>query len=126
MPRRPRIYLDGIPLHIVQRGHNRGACFFDDQDRLAYLSWLGDALDRAGFRLHAYVLMSNHVHLLLTPEQAQNVPRLIMSVGRKYVQHINRTYGRTGTLWDSRYKSSVVQAETYLLLCQHYIELNPN
>jgi putative transposase len=70
--------------------------------------------------------MSNHVHLLLTPEQAQNVPRLIMSVGRKYVQNINRTYGRTGTLWDSRYKSSVVQAETYLLLCQRYFELNPN
>jgi putative transposase len=109
----------------VQRGHNRGACFFDDQDRLAYLQWLGEALDRADCRLHAYVLMTNHVHLLLTPEQAQSVPRLIMSVGRKYVQHINRTYGRTGALWDSRYKSSVVQAETYLLLCQRYIELNP-
>jgi putative transposase len=89
------------------------------------ISRWGDALDRTGCRLHAYVLMSNHVHLLLTPEQVQNVPRLIMSVGRKYVQHINRTYGCTGTSWDSRYKSSVVQAETYLLLCQRYIELNP-
>ena len=69
--------------------------------------------------------MTNHVHLLLTPEHAETVPSVIMSVGREYVQHINRTYGRTGTLWDSRYKSSVVQAQTYLLLCQRYIELNP-
>lgn len=125
MPRRPRIHLDGLPLHIVQRGHNRGACFFDDQDRLAYLDWLDEALGRGACRLHAYVLMTNHVHLLVTPEHAQRVPQVIMSVGRRYVQHVNRSYGRTGTLWDSRYKSSVVQAETYLLLCQRYIELNP-
>ena len=125
MPRQPRIQLDGIPLHIVQRGHNRSACFFDDEDRLAYLGWLGEALERAKCRLHAYVLMTNHVHLLLTPEHAQTVPRVMMSVGRQYVQHVNRTYARTGTLWDGRYKSSVVQAETYLLLCQRYIELNP-
>jgi putative transposase len=125
MPRRPRIQLDGVPLHIVQRGHNRGPCFFDDQDRHAYLEWLRAAQDRESCRLHAYVLMTNHVHLLFTPEHAETVPRVVMSVGRKYVQHINRTYGRTGTLWDSRYKSSVVQAQTYLLLCQRYIELNP-
>jgi putative transposase len=125
MPRRPRIHIDGVPLHIVQRGHNRGACFFDDQDRHAYLGWLRDALQRERCQLHAYVLMTNHVHLLLTPEHATSVPRLIISVGRRYVQYINHTYGRTGTLWDSRYKSSLVQAETYLLLCQRYIELNP-
>ncbi|MEJ2389460.1 MAG: transposase [Chromatiaceae bacterium] len=125
MPRRPRIHIDGVPLHIVQRGHNRGACFFDDQDRHAYLHWLSEALQREHCQLHAYVLMTNHVHLLLTPENATAVPRLIISVGRRYVQYINHTYGRTGTLWDSRYKSSLVQAETYLLLCQRYIELNP-
>ncbi len=125
MPRRPRIHIDGVPLHIVQRGHNRGACFFDDQDRHAYLGWLRDALQREHCQLHAYVLMTNHVHLLLTPEHATSVPPLLISVGRRYVQYINRTYGRTGTLWDSRYKSSLVQAETYLLLCQRYIELNP-
>jgi putative transposase len=125
MPRRPRVHLDWVPLHIVQRGHNRGPCFFDEQDRYAYLGWLHEALRREGCRLHAYVLMTNHVHLLLTPPDARSVPRLLIAVGRRYVQHINRTYGRTGTLWDSRYKSSLVQAETYLLLCQRYIELNP-
>ena len=125
MPRRPRIHIDGLPLHIVQRGHNRGTCFFDDQDRLAYLGWLREALERERCSLHAYVLMTNHFHLLLTPEQADRVPQVLISVGRRYVQYINHTYGRTGTLWDGRYKSSLVQAETYLLLCQRYIELNP-
>ena len=125
MPRRPRVHLDNIPLHIVQRGHNRGACFFDDEDRHAYLGWLRDASQREHCKLHAYVLMTNHIHLLLTPEQATSVPHLIISVGRRYVQYINHTYGRTGILWDSRYKSSLVQADTYLLLCQRYIELNP-
>ena len=125
MPRRTRIHIDGLPLHIVQRGHNRGACFFDDQDRLAYLGWLGDALERERCRLHAYVLMTNHVHLLLTPEQADRVPQVLISVGRRYVQSINHRYGRSGTLWEGRYKSSLVQAESYLLLCQRYIELNP-
>ena len=125
MPRRTRIHIDDLPLHIVQRGHNRAACFFDDQDRLAYLDWLGEALTRERCRLHAYVLMTNHVHLLLTPDEAERVPQVLISVGRRYVQYINATYGRTGTLWDGRYKSSLVQAETYLLLCQRYIELNP-
>jgi REP element-mobilizing transposase RayT len=109
----------------VQRGHNRGVCFFDEQDDHAYLRWLGEALQRERCSLHAYVLMTNHVHLLMTPERASAIPRFIMAVGRRYVQYINHTYGRTGTLWDSRYKSSLVQAETYLLLCQRYIELNP-
>jgi putative transposase len=125
MPRRPRIHIDGLPLHIVQRGHNRGACFFADQDRLAYLGWLREALERERCALHAYVLMTNHLHLLLTPEHADRVPQVLVSVGRRYVQSINRIYGRTGTLWEGRYKSSLVQAETYLLLCQRYIELNP-
>ena len=125
MPRRCRIHIDGLPLHIVQRGHNRAPCFFDEQDRLAYLDWLREALAREHWRMHAYVLMTNHVHLLLTPDDASAVPRVLMSVGRRYVQYINYTYGRTGTLWDGRYKSSLVQADTYLLFCQRYIELNP-
>lgn len=125
MPRRPRIHLPGVPLHIVQRGHNRDACFFVDDDYLAYRHWLGGALKESGCALHAYVLMTNHVHLLLSPPQPQDVPRLIISLGRRYVQYINKTYRRTGTLWDSRYKSSLVQEDTYLLLCQRYIELNP-
>ena len=125
MPRRPRIHLPGVPIHLVQRGHNREACFFADEDFLAYREWLGDALKKTGCALHAYVLMTNHVHLLLTPPSAKAVSHLIMSLGRRYVQYINKTYRRTGTLWDSRYKSSLVHAEDYLLLCQRYIELNP-
>ena len=125
MPRRPRIHLDRVPLHIVQRGHNREPCFFGEDDYLSYLHWLGEALIDAECALHAYVLMTNHVHLLVTPKRAAAVPKLIISLGRRYVQYINRTYRRTGTLWDSRYKSSSVHAESYLLACQRYIELNP-
>ena len=95
--------------HIVQRGHNREACFFDEDDYLSYLQWLGEALAETECALHAYVLMTNHVHLLLTPTKAAAVPRLIMSLGRRYVQYINRSHRRTGTLWDSRYKSSVAR-----------------
>ena len=125
MPRRPRIHLPGLPLHIVQRGHNRDACFFAEEDYLAYREWLGEAIKNTGCQLHAYVQMTNHVHLLLTPPDTGAVSRLIISLGRRYVQHINRTYRRTGTLWDSRYKSPLVQADDYLLLCQRYIEPNP-
>ena len=125
MPRRPRVHLDGVPLHIVQRGHNREPCFFGEEDYSTYLHWLGEALAEFDCALHAYVLMTNHVHLLLTPRKAEAVPKLIISLGRRYVQYVNRSYRRTGTLWDSRSKSSLVQAETYLLTCQRYIELNP-
>ena len=125
MPRRCRIHLDEVPLHIVQRGHNREPCFFAEDDYSSYLHWLGEALTESECLLHAYVLMTNHVHLLLTPKKAEAVPKLIISLGRRYVQYINRSYRRTGTLWDSRYKSSLVQPETYLLACQRYIELNP-
>lgn len=125
MPRRPRIHLPDIPLHIVQRGHNREACFFGEDDYHAYRHWLGEALKTSGCRLHAYVQMTNHVHLLLTPPEPKAVSQLVISLGRRYVQYINKTYRRTGTLWDSRYKSSLVQADAYLLLCQRYIELNP-
>lgn len=125
MPRRPRLHLPGLPLHIVQRGHNREACFFAEDDYHCYRHWLSEALKDTGCQLHAYVLMTNHVHLLLTPPAPEAVARLMISLGRRYVQYINKTRRRTGTLWDSRYKSSLVQAEDYLLLCQRYIELNP-
>lgn len=125
MPRRPRVHLDGIPLHIVQRGHNRQPCFFAEEDYHTYLHWLNEALLKEHCALHAYALMTNHVHLLLTPKDAEAVPKLIIALGRRYVQYINTTYRRTGTLWDSCYKSSLIQADTYLLSCQRYIELNP-
>ncbi len=125
MPRRPRIHLDGVPLHIVQRGHNRQPCFFAEEDYQSYRRWLGEALNEVECDLHAYALMTNHVHLLLTPRKAEAVPKLVISLGRRYVQYINKAYRRCGTLWDSRYKSSPIQGETYLLLCMRYIELNP-
>ena len=125
-PRRPRIQLDDVLLHIVQRGHNREACFIAEDGYQSYLHWLGEALAAHECKLHAYVLMTNHVHLLLTPKRAASVPRLIMSIGRRYVQYINRTYRRTGTLWDSRYKSSVIQeikgAGDDLTGCQSLLE----
>lgn len=125
MPRRPRVHLDGVPLHIVQRGHNRQPCFFAEEDYHTYLHWLQEGLHKEKCSLHAFALMTNHVHLLLTPSKAESIPKLIISLGRRYVQYINTTYRRTGTLWDSRYKSSLIHADTYLLACQRYIELNP-
>ncbi|APW47933.1 transposase [Rhodoferax antarcticus] len=125
MPRHPRIHLDGVPLHIVQRGHNRQPCFFTTADYLAYLEWLGDAARRNGCQIHAYVLMTNHVHLLLTPGDAQAVSRMMMALGRRYVPYVNATYQRSGTLWEGRYKSSLIDSEAYLMACMRYIELNP-
>ena len=125
MPRRPRILLADYPLHIVQRGINREPCFYADEDYPCYLHWLEEAAHACGCAIHAYVLMTNHVHLLLTPATPGAPARLMQSVGRRYVQYVNRHYRRTGSLWEGRYKSSVVQAEAYLLACMRYIELNP-
>ena len=125
MPRLPRFNLVGVPQHIIQRGNNRQACFFDEDDYLFYLECLRDAAARAGCDIHAYVLMTNHVHLLATPQQADAASRMMQSVGRRYVQHVNRRHQRTGTLWEGRYRASLVEAERYLLTCYRYIELNP-
>ena len=125
MPRKPRTYLPGIPSHVVQRGNNRAATFFAETDYQFYLECLDDALRRYRVALHAYVLMTNHVHLLMTPTTTDGVSRVMQSVGRRYVQYINLTYRRTGTLWEGRHKASLVNAEDYLLKCYRYIELNP-
>jgi putative transposase len=125
MPRRPRIKLAGMPQHIVQRGINREPCFFADEDYFSYLHWLQKAAADWHCAIHAYVLMTNHVHLLVTPETETGIAKLMQAVGRRYVQYINRSYHRTGSLWEGRYKSSLIQAETYLLTCMRYIELNP-
>ncbi|MDD5330927.1 MAG: transposase [Sulfuricella sp.] len=125
MPRRPRIKLAEIPQHLVQRGVNREPCFFAEEDYHCYLHWLQEAAGDWHCVIHAYVLMTNHVHLLITPATAQGLAKLMQSVGRRYVQYINRHYKRSGTLWEGRFKSSVIQAESYLLTCQRYIELNP-
>lgn len=125
MPRKPRMYAAGMPCHVIQRGNNRQTCFYADEDYLYYLAQLGDACKRYRVALHAYVLMSNHVHFLMTPNTEDGISKVIQSIGRRYVQYINKTYRRSGTLWEGRHKSSLVDAENYLLACYRYIELNP-
>jgi putative transposase len=125
MPRRARLRIAGAPLHIIQRGNNRGACFFADYDYVCYLQHLGELAARYVCSIHAYVLMTNHVHLLLTPGTPDGPSLLMKHLGQRYVQYVNRVYDRSGTLWEGRFRSSIVQAETYLLRCQRYIELNP-
>ncbi|WP_115007133.1 transposase [Xanthomonas campestris] len=125
MARLPRIDLPGIPQHIVQRGNNRLPCFLDDGDRLRYLHLLQDALQATGCKLHAYVLMDNHVHLLITPPAAGRVGQLMQRPGRTYVALFNGRHGRTGTLWEGRYKACLVDSADYVPRCYRYIELNP-
>ncbi len=125
MPRRPRLNLASVPLHVIQRGNNRQACFFAEEDYRFYLYWLKKGADKYGCDIHAYVLMTNHVHLLLTPHGKTSASGLMQSLGRRYVQYVNRIYKRSGTLWEGRFKASLVNAEEYLLLCYRYIELNP-
>lgn len=125
MPRRPRINTPDIPQHVVQRGINREPCFFAEEDFHCYLHWLQKSAADWHCAIHAYVLMTNHVHLLVTPNRPDGVAKMMQSIGRRYVQYINRSYKRTGTLWEGRFKSSLVQAEQYMLTCMCYIELNP-
>ncbi len=125
MPRRPRLYLPGFPSHVIQRGNNRASCFFSDSDRVLYLHWLAEAAARNGCAIHAYVLMSNHVHILVTPSSTEGIPLMLQSLGRRYVQYVNRRQHRTGTLWEGRPHASLVDSERYLLTCGRYVEMNP-
>jgi len=125
MARQPRIDLPSVTQHIVQRGNNRLPCFLHDNDRRAYLHLLNEALIKSGCRLHAYVLMDNHVHLLATPPAAGALSQMMQQLGRRYVGQFNSRHGRTGTLWEGRYKACLVDTHDYLLHCYRYIELNP-
>jgi putative transposase len=125
MPRPRRLNLPGIPQHVTQRGHNRQASFLDDQDRSTYLMLLDRAARHRGCAIHAYVLMTNHVHLLVTPETPEGVSLLMQDTGREYVRRFNFRHQRSGTLWEGRFKSSLVDSEAYCLVCYQYIELNP-
>lgn len=125
MPRRPRITLAGVPLHLIQRGNNRQACFFAEEDYRAYLGWLEQYAQKSYCAIHAYVLMTNHVHLLMTPHKASGAGELMKRLGQRYVQYVNRNYGRSGTLWEGRFRSCLTQEEDYVLGCYRYIELNP-
>lgn len=125
MPRRPRSDLAGFPLHLIQRGNNRSPCFFSDADRAEYLLWLGRYARRFAVAVHAWVLMGNHVHLLATPPSPAHASRLMQALGRRYVRYVNELHGRSGTLWEGRFRACAVHGEDYLLACMRYIELNP-
>lgn len=125
MPRRARIILPNVTVHVIQRGNNRQACFYQESDYLIYLEWLHEYAVECKCQIHAYMLMTNHVHLLATPARADSLGVLMKRLGQRYVQYVNRTYKRSGTLWEGRYRSCLASDETYVLGCHRYIELNP-
>jgi putative transposase len=125
MLRRPRMHISGTAYPIVQRGVNREPCFFDVEDYPIYMELMRQLLPRYGIYLHACVLMTNHVHLLMTPDEKEPISNLLKVVGSRYARYINKKYNRTGALWEGRHKSSDVDSKNYLLKCYRYIELNP-
>ena len=125
MARLPRLTLPGLPHHIIQRGNNRQSIFGGKADYELLLRLLDESARKFKVAIHGYVLMSNHFHLLATPDDAQGVPRMMQAVGRSYVRVYNDQNSRTGTLWEGRYRSTLIQAERYLLACMVYIDLNP-
>ena len=125
MARPVRFTLPGLPHHVVQRAHRREPCFFEDADRECYLDLLREHSERQNCQIHAYVLMTNHVHLLVTPRQEGGVGRMMQGIGRTFVRKMNARLARNGTLWEGRYRACIVADERYLLACYRYIELNP-
>ena len=125
MARLPRLTLPGYPHHIIQRGNNRQAIFSTAADRQMLLGLLGESARKSGVALHAYVLMDNHLHLLATPSTVDGLPQMMQAAGRRYVRYFNDGQGRSGTLWEGRYRATVIEAERYLLACMAYMDLNP-
>jgi putative transposase len=125
MARKQRVSSVGVPEHIIQRGNNRQAIFACEEDMQAYVGWLKTYSKKYKVSVHAWVLMTNHVHLLCTPSSVNGISQMMQSLGRMYVTYFNRSYKRTGTLWEGRFKSCLVQEETYLMQVYRYIELNP-
>jgi len=125
MSRRARMYLPGYPYHIVQRGNNREACYIEPENYQYYLEFWKDSARRYGVAVHAYCLMTNHIHFLVTPENEDSVSRAISVIGSRYARYFNKTYKRSGTIWEGRHKSSLVQSNRYFLTCCRYIEMNP-
>jgi putative transposase len=125
MARHPRLVLPGVALHVIQRGNNRNACFGGHSDYLAYLAHLRHLCGKYGCELHAYCLMTNHVHLLMTPDDDKACSLLMQDLGRSYVRYFNRRHERSGTLWEGRFRSCIVESAEYVLACYRYIELNP-
>jgi putative transposase len=125
MARTARLAVPGYPHHLIQRGNNRQAVFVDADDRARYLGMLREVLREQGVALHAYVLMDNHVHLLVSPGEGAALSRLMQRLGTWYTGWFNHRHGRTGALWEGRFRSSLVEADAYLLACMRYIECNP-
>lgn len=125
MPRLPRISPVDVAVHIIQRGNNRQVCFVSDEDHEAYAEWLKEYSQKYKVDIHAWVMMSNHVHLLCTPRQPGAISLMMQSLGRRYVRYFNHEHQRSGTLWEGRYRSCLVQNERYLLEVYRYIEFNP-
>ena len=125
MPRPRRYFLPDVPVHIVQRGHSKSPTFLKPKDFQIYRKALMRAASKSGCQIHAYVLMTNHVHLLVTPPQADSIPRFMQSVGVNYVPYFNREYERSGSLWEGRFKSSMILEIEYFASVMRYIELNP-
>lgn len=125
MARLPRLTIPGYPHHIIQRGNNRQAIFAGEADYVSLLAMLEENARKHGVAIHGYVLMSNHFHLLATPESAESLPHMMQAVGRRYVRLFNQRQGRTGTLWEGRYRATLIQSDRYLLACMVYIDLNP-
>ena len=125
MPRPPRFTLAGAPHHVIRRGNNRQEVFFDTDDFARYRHYLHEAAVKSECALHAYVLMPNHVHLLITPAGTSGIPDLMKTLNQRYTSYFNRRHGRSGGLWEGRYRAGVVDSERYFLICERYIELNP-
>ncbi len=125
MARLPRLTLAGYPHHVILRGNNRQAIFASAADYCHLLDLLEDAARQFAVQIHAYVLMTNHLHLLLTPATADGLPKMMQALGRSYVRYFNRVQQRSGTLWEGRYKSTLIESDRYLLACMAYIDLNP-
>ncbi|HUI99479.1 MAG TPA: transposase [Usitatibacter sp.] len=125
MPRHSRCVVAGVALHVIQRGNNRSPCFNREADRRLYLALLRELCDLYECSIHAYVLMTNHVHLLATPDHSDSMSLVMKHLGQRYVQYVNRRYARSGSLWEGRFRSSMVDSAGYALVCQRYIESNP-
>ncbi len=125
MPRQPRYLLPGFPQHVIQRGNNRQPTFRSRRDFALYKRYLAESAHEHKCSIHAYVLMTNHVHLVVTPQTAMGIQKLMQSLGRRYVYYFNKTHARTGTLWEGRYKACLIDTDGYLISCCRYVELNP-
>ena len=125
MARLPRLTIPGYPHHVMQRGNNRQAIFWTVADYQYLLGLIGENAHKFQVDIHSYVLMTNHFHLLVTPQTESGLPQMMQAVGRSYVRYFNNLHGRSGTLWEGRYRSTLIQTDRYLLACMAYIDLNP-